>query len=56
MALSITHTPVYCTDLDEDGQVALGDNLAHRLPVGRRDVVVHSGQQQVVTIAGCMDG
>src|SRR5580704_16496071 len=35
---------VQVVNLDEDRQVALGDNLAHRLPVGRRDVVIHGGQ------------
>ena len=44
MALTITHTPVFCTDLDEDREVTLGDNLAHRLAVGRRDVLIHGGQ------------
>ena len=47
---------VQVVNLDEDRQVALGDNLTHRLPVGRRDVVVHSRQQEVVRIAGGMDG
>jgi NAD(P)-dependent dehydrogenase (short-subunit alcohol dehydrogenase family) len=47
---------VQVVNLDEDRQVALGDNLVHRLPVGRRDVVVHSRQQQVVRVTGGMDG
>src|SRR4029077_16384668 len=47
---------VQVVNLDEDRQVALGDNLAHRLSVGRRDVVVHSRQQQVVRVTGGMDG
>jgi hypothetical protein len=47
---------VQVVDLDEDGQVALGDELPHRLAVGRRDVVVHRRQQQVVVVAGSADG
>jgi hypothetical protein len=42
--------------LDEDREVALGDELAHRLPVGRGNVVIDGGQQQVVRVAGGMDG
>jgi hypothetical protein len=34
---------VQIVDLNEDRQVALGDNLAHRLPVGRRDVMALAG-------------
>src|SRR5580698_11564756 len=47
---------VQVVDLDEDRQVALGDDLAHHLAVGRRDVVIHGGQQQVVGVTGSMNG
>jgi signal transduction histidine kinase len=47
---------VEVVDLDEDRQVALGDDLAHRQPVGRGNVVVDGGQQQVVGATGGADG
>ena len=47
---------VQIVDLNEDREVALGDKLAHRLPVGRRKVVVNRRQQQVVAVAGSAHG
>jgi hypothetical protein len=47
---------VQVVDLDEDREIAFGDNLAHSLPVGRGYVVVHGGKQQFVGVIRGRDG
>jgi SAM-dependent methyltransferase len=42
--------------LDEDRQIALGDDLAHGLAVSRGNVLVHGGQQQLMGVPGRADG
>ena len=42
--------------LNEDGQFTLGNQVAHGVPVDGGDVVVDSGEQQLVGVAGGGDG